>query len=118
VPGELYEDDVVLMVCLAGAGEYWRSGTTTRPSGGGVRTPACSRADVSGGGKGKWPVRRVSGSSCGADGGLDRGWEVLEEDADGEAERRCGLDGGGARRKMTGGDLSSGKRQKGLLTRY
>jgi hypothetical protein len=57
VPGELCEDDVVLMVCLVGAGEYWRSGTTTRPSGGGGRTPACSWANVSGGGKGKWPVR-------------------------------------------------------------
>jgi hypothetical protein len=45
-------------------------------------------------------------------------WEALEEAADSEAERQRGLDGGGARRKMTGGDLSSGKRQKGLLTRY
>jgi hypothetical protein len=35
VPGELREDDVVLIVRLTGAGKHWRSGTTMKPSCGG-----------------------------------------------------------------------------------
>jgi hypothetical protein len=57
VPGELREVDVVLLVCLAGAGKHWWSRTTTRPSCGGGETTACSWAGVSGGGNGKWPAR-------------------------------------------------------------
>jgi hypothetical protein len=35
VARELLRDDVVLMVCLAGAKRQWIDGTTARPSGGG-----------------------------------------------------------------------------------
>jgi hypothetical protein len=57
VPGELREDDVVLIVRLTGAGKHWRSGTTMKPSCGGGETTACSWAGLSGGGNGKRPVR-------------------------------------------------------------
>jgi hypothetical protein len=41
VVGELPRDDVVLMVCLAGAKRRWINGTTARPSGGGnLSSPA------------------------------------------------------------------------------
>jgi hypothetical protein len=56
VPGKLRGDDVVLLVCLAGAGKHWRSGTTTRPSCGGGGTTACSWEGRSGGGIEKWPA--------------------------------------------------------------
>jgi hypothetical protein len=35
VARQLLRDDVVLMVCLAGARRQWIAGTTARPSGGG-----------------------------------------------------------------------------------
>jgi hypothetical protein len=57
VPRELREVDVVLLVCLAGAGKHRWSGTTTRPSCSGGGAAACSWAGVFGGGNGKWPVR-------------------------------------------------------------
>jgi hypothetical protein len=37
VARKLPRDDVVLVVCLAGAERRWSVGTTTRPSGGGAR---------------------------------------------------------------------------------
>jgi hypothetical protein len=39
VAGKLLRDDVVLMVCLAGAKRRWIDGTTARPSGGGSTSP-------------------------------------------------------------------------------
>jgi hypothetical protein len=54
---ELQEGDVVLVEQEIGEGRLGIELPTARPNDGGGRTPTCSRVDVSGGGKGNWPVR-------------------------------------------------------------
>jgi hypothetical protein len=41
VARKLPRDDVVLVVCLAGAERRWSGGTMVRPSGGGARAHRC-----------------------------------------------------------------------------